>query len=127
MQTWLFLILSLPTENATLRMRVWRALKALGCANLRDGVYLLPATPDHEASLLALAEELVEGGGIAQVRQSQELPPDELGFDFDGATFTHVDKHVTFEVLLTSFGLEHDSALVNISAVCITWMAVACR
>src|SRR3954466_9802198 len=37
------LVLSLPTRNSTLRMRVWRALKDTGCGVLRDGVYVLPA------------------------------------------------------------------------------------
>jgi hypothetical protein len=36
------LVLSLPTRNSTLRMRVWRALKECGAAVLRDGVYLVP-------------------------------------------------------------------------------------
>ena len=36
------LVLSLPTRNSTLRMRVWRALKDCGAVVLRDGVYLLP-------------------------------------------------------------------------------------
>lgn len=35
-----------------------------------------------------------------------DCPPDALGFDFDGATFTHVGARVSFEVLLASFGLE---------------------
>ncbi len=39
---WQLLVLSLPTENATARMRAWRALKACGAAVLRDGVYALP-------------------------------------------------------------------------------------
>jgi len=38
-------------------------------------------------------------------------PPDALGFDFDGAAFTHVGDKVTFEVLLISFGLDKDPAL----------------
>lgn len=33
-------------------------------------------------------------------------PPKALGFDFDGATFSHIGARVTFEVLLTSFGIE---------------------
>ncbi len=33
-------------------------------------------------------------------------PQDALGFDFDGATFTHVGDKVTFEVLLASFTVE---------------------
>src|SRR5213075_463750 len=40
---WLLLVVSLPTHGATARMRIWRALKANGCAALRDGAYLLPA------------------------------------------------------------------------------------
>lgn len=35
-----------------------------------------------------------------------DCPPDALGFDFDGATFSHVGSRVTFEVLAASFGLE---------------------
>jgi hypothetical protein len=30
--SWQLLVLSLPTENATARMRAWRALKASGAA-----------------------------------------------------------------------------------------------
>lgn len=35
-----------------------------------------------------------------------DCPDDALGFDFDGASFSHVGSYVTFEVLLMSFGLE---------------------
>ncbi|MBC3885120.1 chromate resistance protein ChrB domain-containing protein [Undibacterium griseum] len=35
-----------------------------------------------------------------------DCPMDALGFDFDGATFSHVGSRVSFEVLLTSFVLE---------------------
>src|SRR5262245_14419140 len=64
-QQWLLLILSLPTESATGRMRIWRALKQLGCAALRDGAYLLPATPDHESAFRELAEACGREGGVA--------------------------------------------------------------
>src|SRR5262249_3616315 len=40
-----------------------------------------------------------------------------VGFDFDGAAFTHVGGKVTFEVLLASFGLEADAALEKIGAI----------
>jgi len=39
-----------------------------------------------------------------------------LGFDFDGAEFTHVGNRVTFEVLLASFGLDGDRALHQLAA-----------
>ena len=46
-----------------------------------------------------------------------DCPPEALGFDFDGATFTHVGKRVTFEVLLSSFGLEGDRGLVRLATM----------
>lgn len=47
--------------------------------------------------------------------QPGDCPADALGFDFDGARFTHVGTRVTFEVLLASFGLD-DPALERIAA-----------
>lgn len=40
---WSALFLTLPTQPTAVRLRVWRSLRALGAAALRDGVYLLPA------------------------------------------------------------------------------------
>jgi hypothetical protein len=64
---YLALFVSLPTKASTGRMRVWRALKALGCATLRDGVYLLPETPEHAAALEEVAGEALEAQGGAEV------------------------------------------------------------
>jgi len=64
---WLILIISLPTQNSAGRMRVWRALKAMGCGVLRDGVYLLPNRPGFRRALQDHVEEVVAGGGNAQV------------------------------------------------------------
>jgi hypothetical protein len=258
---WWLLIVSLPTPSATARMRIWRAIKSLGCMGLRDGAYLLPQGADREPALEQLAEESIREGGSAwlmtvQARSEAEdlayralfdragdyadlrkswkqanrtlaslapselarltrklqreydavraidffaneasteaeaewldlrqrieglLSPDEphdvqrgiarldpdkyrgrlwatrrrlwidrvasawlirrfidpearfrwlatpaecpkkaLGFDFDGATFTHIGDRVTFETLLASFGLEEDAALVRLAAM----------
>lgn len=259
--TWLALITSLPTRNATARMRIWRALKALGCAVLRDGVYLLPDHLPARPALQAQAAETLAAGGTAQVvgisatdpqqaaafralfdrtaeytqlknavdafihtlatldavaakrtlsrlrrdfeaivaidyfpaaareqiaaelaqaeaayqvhinpdephaatgniqrllsaeyqnrtwatrrhlwvdrmasawliqrfidrqplfvwlERPQDCPDGALGFDFDGAVFTHVGNRVTFEVLLAGFGLEHDPAFIRVGAL----------
>ena len=258
---WLVLVVALPAVNATLRMRLWRATKALGCAVLRDGVYLLPAGRGLRQALRMHAEEVKQVGGRAyllnvanpsteektdfqclfdrseeyrklmdrigefsvaigmldaaagrrqiktlwrdfealvaldyfprngkveadallaeveaaflasltagepkaamgvvtpratadyqgrlwatrrhlwvdrmasawlircfidpQVRflwleQPEDCPDDALGFDFDGAEFTHIGQRVTFEVLLASFGLEADPALMKLAAL----------
>lgn len=261
MNEWLLLVLSLPTQNASLRMRIWRALKSLGCAVLRDGVYLLPDGESRRALLEEQAREVEQAGGVAYVlsiaaagdtqqayfitlfdrsdayvklladiematrnlakekdvplqrlarglrrqfdgitavdyfpdaasfhaahvlaefesaiqarlcadephsipgaierldRQfyrrrlwatrvrpwvdrlasawlirrfidpearliwidtAENCPSEALGFDFDGAAFTHVGQKVTFEVLLGSFGLEHDAGLLSIARI----------
>jgi hypothetical protein len=62
---WLALVVSLPAANATLRMRVWRAMKGLGCAMLRDGVYLLPAGRGLRQALRMHVEDIKQGGGSA--------------------------------------------------------------
>lgn len=67
---WLMLILTLPTENASARMRAWRALKACGAAVLRDGVYLLPAAEPHRATLTAIAEDVVASGGATWLMEA---------------------------------------------------------
>lgn len=259
--SWLALVVSLPSAAATARMRIWRTVKTLGCAALRDGTYLLPAQAEQAAQLQTLADDALQEGGqawllhvraqdmaeqaayqalfdrtadytpwleaLAQTRQllptlsSTELqrqqrrhgrtyealrkidffpgeasiraeaqwrdftnaieamqspgepqaaagpiarrdrmqyqgrlwatrrhlwvdrvasawliqrfidpsarflwldapadcPSDALGFDFDGATFSHVGDRVTFEVLLASFGLDGDRGLLRLGAM----------
>lgn len=65
--SWLILIVSLPTRNSAGRMRVWRALKALGCGVLRDGVYLLPHRPEFRQTLQSQAQDVIAGGGSAHI------------------------------------------------------------
>jgi len=242
------LFVTLPTRQSAGRMRVWRALRALGCATLRDGVYLLPESSQHTASLMQIADDVKRAQGAADLfilagrddiqqgqlvalfdrgadyarlldaigaagvddakalralrrefsalsaidyfpgearRQAEaalaareaaatgepgnvagrirrlaaadfqgrtwatrkllwmdrmasawlirrfidgqakflwletpaDCPTDALGFDFDGAIFTHMDGRVTFEVLAASFGLEVDPAIARIGAI----------
>lgn len=244
----LALFVTLPTRQSAGRMRVWRALRALGCATLRDGVYLLPESGRHADTLMRIAEEvkgaqgtadlfvlagrddvqqqrlvamfdrsadyarLLDAAGAAEPGDAKALralrrelsalsaidyfpgearrqaetalaaleaaatgephdaagkirrlaatafqgrtwatrkrlwvdrmasawlirrfidgqagflwletpagcPPEALGFDFDGAAFTHVDGRVTFEVLAASFALESDPAIARIGAI----------
>jgi hypothetical protein len=43
-------------------------------------------------------------------------PRGVIGFDYDGARFTHVGNRVTFEVLMASFGMEQDRRLMPMAA-----------
>ena len=69
--SWLALVVSLPSASATVRMRIWRAVKALGCVALRDGAYLLPAQAEQAAQLQPLADEALQEGGQAWLLQVQ--------------------------------------------------------
>jgi hypothetical protein len=72
MNKYIALITSLPTENATARMRAWRALKTSGAAVLRDGVYLMPERETCRNTLEAVAADVLSGGGTAFVLRVEE-------------------------------------------------------
>ncbi|WP_374563018.1 chromate resistance protein ChrB domain-containing protein [Ideonella sp.] len=74
---WCLLVVSLPTQGATARMRIWRALKALGCAALRDGAYLLPAGDERPQALRELAEDCLREGGTAWLMLVQPASADD--------------------------------------------------
>ena len=71
MTEWLVLTASLPTSPSGLRVRVWRALKATGCATLRDGVYILPASAPAAGELWALLDAIRDGGAEAHMLSLQ--------------------------------------------------------
>jgi hypothetical protein len=62
---WTVLFLTLPTQPNAVRLRVWRGLRAIGSAALRDGAYLLPQA--HGALFEPLADEVRAHGGQATV------------------------------------------------------------
>jgi hypothetical protein len=65
--SWQLLVISLPSSRATARMRVWRALKGMGAAVLRDGVYLMPDSSTTHEAFMQQAIEVERSGGTAQV------------------------------------------------------------
>lgn len=64
---WLLLVTNLPGQNQTLRMRVWRALKAAGAGLLRDGVYVLPESSASRKTFTEQAVEIRGGAGTAHI------------------------------------------------------------
>jgi hypothetical protein len=77
MESFSTLVLSLPTRNSTLRMRLWRALKETGCGVLRDGVYVLPAAAD-QAPLARLESDIRSHGGFAMTAALTPNSPTQL-------------------------------------------------
>jgi len=101
MINWLLFITSPPTENATIRMRVWRALKASGATVLRDGVYLLPELTSCRGTLEAIATDVRAGEGTALVLRIEE----PIGADFVNL----FDRSEDFAVLLSDIAKMHDA------------------
>ena len=103
--TWLLLITNLPGRNPTLRMRLWRALKATGAGPLRDGVYVLPVS---EASQRAFEEQVTEikgaGGAAHIVSFEADSPEQQATFAtlFD-RTAEYQGAHRDLETLKRSF------------------------
>jgi hypothetical protein len=64
---WLAFVTTLPTEDPAARMRVLRTLESLGCAVIRDGVFLLPDTPAARQGLSSLSEYIARINGSAHL------------------------------------------------------------
>ena len=71
---------------------------------------------DRLASAWLIKRFIDRDARFAWIARPRERPRKAVGFDFDGAEFTHVNNRVTFEVLLASFGLDNDAALAQIGA-----------
>jgi hypothetical protein len=85
------------------RGRTWATRRRLWVDRVASA-WLIRRFIDHEATFRWLAKP-------------SECPKSALGFDFDGATFTHVGDRVTFQTLLASFGLAGDPALVRLGSM----------
>jgi hypothetical protein len=97
--SWLLLITNLPGHNPTLRMRLWRALKASGAGPLRDGVYVLPDSASAREAFEEHAKDIKERGGVAYVlplETSSSEQADAFGALFDRtAEYAEIAAHLT--------------------------------
>jgi hypothetical protein len=66
---------------------------------------------DRLASAWLIRRHIDRNAQFIWLASASDCPTDAIGFDFDGAQFTHVGDRVTFETLLASFGL--DSPALN--------------
>jgi hypothetical protein len=99
-----------------------RAIKAvipvLERSNYQKRIWATRARPwvDRLACAWFIRRFIDAGADILWLSHPHDCPVNALSFDFDGATFSHVDSKVTFEVLLTSFNFE-SPALLRLSSI----------
>lgn len=113
---WLVYVASLPMDDPAARMRVLRTLEAMGCALLREGVYLLPDTPGNRQGLLRLSEHTLRISGSAHVlRVASADPEQERSFKalFDRAT-KYEELIKIIEGLRAGFGISEPSAIARV-------------
>lgn len=60
---WLVLMVSLPPHPSSLRVRVWRKLRALGAVALKKAVSILPSTAENLEQFQWLSQEVQKDGG----------------------------------------------------------------
>jgi hypothetical protein len=72
---------------------------------------------DRVASAWLVARFIDPDARFLWLGHPRDCPPNAIGFDFDGAAFTHVDDLVTFEVLVESFGLTGDASLARVGGI----------
>ena len=103
-----------PGEPQASRKR----LRRLDRARYQKRVWATRGDPwvDRLASAWLIRRFVDRDARFVWIDRPRERPKGAVGFDFDGAEFTHTDHRVTFEVLSASFGLENDAALASLGA-----------
>jgi hypothetical protein len=93
-----------------------RRIRRLDRAKYRDRVWATRKDlwADRLASAWLIRRFVDKNAKFTWLERPRDLPRNAIGFDFDGAAFTHIESRVTFEVLLASFGLDGDEALASI-------------
>jgi len=72
---WLIFLSQLPATPSSLRVGVWRKLRAAGAVGLQNGVWLLPRREEHERFMERLLLHVTEQGASGQVFVVQAFNP----------------------------------------------------
>jgi hypothetical protein len=115
---WLAYVTSLPTDDPAARMRVLRTLESLGCALLREGVYLLPESDINRQGLIHLTEHISRLQGSAYMLYVTAT--DEAQTQTFRALFNRSKKYEeltkTVEALKTGFGISEPASIARVLA-----------
>jgi hypothetical protein len=90
-----------------------RQAERLDAAQYRNRVWATRRRPwvDRLASAWLIRRFIDPQARFLWLKSPADCPKRAIGFDFDGATFTHVGAMVTFETLLASFDLQTPALL----------------
>src|SRR5215831_18941444 len=70
---WIMFMPTIPAKPASVRVRIWRRLQAIGAVNIRGAVYVLPNRDECVELFEWLARELAGLGGQASLCEGRFL------------------------------------------------------
>ncbi len=96
-----------------------RAIAQLAIADYQGKTWATRTRPgvDRLASAWLVQRFVDQSPRFLWLQDTSACPPSALGYDFDGAVFSHVGDRVTYEVLVESFGLGADPAIRRLGAL----------
>ena len=103
MQTWLVFIPQLPSSPSSLRVLVWRRMRAAGAAALQQGVWVLPQTPEHEQFLRDVLQEAQQQGGSGILLVATPLDADKAAEVVERFRADRDQEYVEFGVQCRDF------------------------
>jgi hypothetical protein len=111
--TWLLLVTSLPGHQGALRLRVWRSLRVLGAAALRDGVYIAPSVKSASGAFEKQLAEIKAAGGSGSIFTLRDIPANE-----EEPLLALFDRTEQYQQLASSFAhfLDRLSSLSEVEA-----------
>jgi hypothetical protein len=71
--SWLLLLYSLPTQQKTERVAVWRRFKKIGAVQIKTSTYLLPDEPAQYEQFQWLAQQIRDYGGDSTLVRAREI------------------------------------------------------
>ena len=70
---WILFLSQLPTNPSSLRVTVWRKMRANGALGLQNGVWMLPDVPEQNRFLQELSESIQKQGAGCQTFKVRPL------------------------------------------------------
>ncbi|MGB8543688.1 MAG: chromate resistance protein ChrB domain-containing protein, partial [Azonexus sp.] len=117
----------LDTLDAAIRSRLspdeptprTAAIAQLDAAHFQSRLWATRRRPrvDRLASAWLIRRFIDANARFLWLEAPADCPAEALGFDFDGAAFSHVGERVTVETLLASFGLEANPTLARLARI----------